>query len=246
MKAPPTREPIPLAPAADHSWRSPSSTPKALRPPAQGCEERATLGLFHDSASSIGAGIYGGNNVPQKRRTLFFIAALFALFLPACASKPQRHTWDLARSPDNTLAIAMGNSRFYRQYRLHSTQKPGLLGTGRSHFFDNFIISHSKLRSHFKVNFSPDNRAIAITEDLSNSSSVKRYILFTRTDRANYTTTYLHPPAVKVPPPTGISKVYPRIRSLTATTITFQDVNNRVYTVPIAKIPVFAFPQNAQ
>jgi hypothetical protein len=52
------------------------STPKALRLPAQGCEERATLGPSNNSASSIGAGLFGGRTRFPHSIVLFLLLTL--------------------------------------------------------------------------------------------------------------------------------------------------------------------------
>jgi hypothetical protein len=193
------------------------------------------------SPSSLGDGIRILAGILLK----LVLIPFFALLLTSCATHPSvsRRSWALAQS--NDVAITVGPDRRQLFYEVRSAQSDKLLGKAQSHWRTEKSVT-TESYSHRNIVFAPDLSTISIVEDLSDSYSTKRYILFTRTPDGKYSVSYLHPPAVKIPPPTGISEVYPEIQSLTATTITFSDVNKRVYTVPIAKIPVFAFPQSAQ
>jgi hypothetical protein len=52
-------------------------TPTALRPPRQGCSERATLGSPHESASSDGEGMAGEQTAPlSEEATTRYLTAL--------------------------------------------------------------------------------------------------------------------------------------------------------------------------
>lgn len=187
--------------------------------------------------------------VKPPTRALVLISGLFAITLlfPACASKTQRHCWDLARSPDNTLAITADSNGTHMLYELRTADTRRILGKAESHWR---MVSPPTIEPPLQrdVDFARDLSTISITEDLSDGCPSKRYILFTRDPNGRrYSAHYLNPRPVRFPSQTDIDYWFPDVKRLTATTITFEGVAGKpARTVPIAKVPVFAFPQNAE